>query len=212
MHCLYIHTFHHNSPMSTAPDTLHTASDDAQLIALLDRVAQQQHTALRELYDLTCAKMYGLALRVVGQRDLAEDVLQETYLYIWRAAEHYRASLSPPLAWIGLIVRSRGLDLLRRRTAERTHVTQELDDTLSNTLAGDADNPMDITQASQQAVALHQCLGRLEHQQREVVSLAYLRDLSHAELAERLTLPLGTVKTWIRRGLEQLRVCMARYA
>ena len=73
-------------------------------------------------------------------------------------------------------------------------------------------NPMDTTQASQQAWALHQCLSRLENRQREVVSLAYLRDLSHSELADQLRLPLGTIKSWIRRGLEQLRTCMARFA
>ena len=83
---------------------------------------------------------------------------------------------------------------------------------LADTLEGDSPNPMDTTQASEQAFALHQCLGRLENKQREVVSLAYLRDLSHGELAEQLRLPLGTVKTWIRRGLDQLRNCMARYA
>ena len=101
---------------------------------------------------------------------------------------------------------------LRRRTADRTTVTQELDDTLAETLEGDAANPMDTTQASQQAWALHQCLSRLENRQREVVSMAYLRDLSHSELADQLRLPLGTVKTWIRRGLDQLRTCMSRFA
>ena len=71
---------------------------------------------------------------------------------------------------------------------------------------------MDTAQASEQAWALHQCLGKLENKQREVVSLAYVRDLSHSELAQQLRLPLGTVKTWIRRGLDQLRLCMARFA
>ena len=83
---------------------------------------------------------------------------------------------------------------------------------MAHGIEGDSPNPMDTTQASEQAFALHQCLGRLENKQREVVSLAYLRDLSHGELAEQLRLPLGTVKTWIRRGLDQLRNCMARYA
>ncbi len=109
-------------------------------------------------------------------------------------------------------MRSRSLDNLRRRAAEREHLTQDLDDTLSDTLEGDAPNPMDTSLASQQAWALHQCLGQLDNRQREVISLAYLRDLSHGELAERLTLPLGTVKTWIRRGLDKLRDCMARFA
>lgn len=187
-------------------------TSDAALIALIDRVAAQDQAALRDLYDRTSARLYGLALKVVRRPEWAEDVLQEAYLYIWRVAADYRSSLSPPLAWMGLIVRSRGLDWLRGRTADRSGVTQELDDTLSDTLEGDSANPMDMAQASQQAAALHQCLSRLENRQREVVSLAYIRDLSHGELAERLKLPLGTVKTWIRRGLDQLRSCMARYA
>lgn len=188
------------------------ANHDAQLIALLDRIAMQDDTALKALYDQCASKLFGLALRVVTRRELAEDVLQEAFLSIWRSAGDYRASLSPPMAWLGLIVRSRALDMLRRRAADRSHLTQELDDVLADTLEGDAPNPMDTAQASEQAWALHQCLGRLESKQREVVSLAYVRDLSHGELAQQLSLPLGTVKTWIRRGLDQLRLCMARFA
>lgn len=178
---------------------------------LIDRVAAQDDRALKALYDRTSSKLYGLALRILRERDAAEDALQEAFLAIWRGAGSYRASLSPPLAWMGLIVRSRALDALRKRTSDRADVTDELDDLLSETLAGDAANPMDTADASEQAFALHQCLSRLEGKQREVVSLAYLRDQSHGELAEQLKLPLGTVKTWIRRGLEQLRQCMARY-
>lgn len=194
----------HNARMSAQPDE--------PLMALIDRIAQRDEAALKALYDMTSSKLYGLAMRVVGKSEWAEDALQETFLHIWRSAGDYRASLSPPMAWLGLIVRSRSLDYLRRRTAERTHLTDEIDDVMSDTMAGDSPNPMDTTLASQQAWALHQCLGKLENRQREVVSLAYLRDLSHSELAEQLSLPLGTVKTWIRRGLDQLRTCMARFA
>ena len=185
---------------------------DQTLMALIDRVAQRDEPALKALYDLTSGKLYGLALRVLGKNEWAEDALQETFLQIWRTAPDYRATLSPPMAWLGLIVRSRSLDLLRRRKADREHLRDEIDDGMADTLAGDSPNPMDTSLASQQAWALHQCLGRLENKQREVVSLAYLRDLSHGELSEQLKLPLGTVKTWIRRGLDQLRICMARFA
>jgi RNA polymerase sigma-70 factor (ECF subfamily) len=194
---------------------------DQQLIALIDRVAARQQpganagdgeAALRQLYDLTSSKLHGVALRVVGNREWAEDVLQEAYLNIWRIAGDYRASLSPPMAWMGVIVRSRALDLLRRRASQRADAGLELDDAISETVAGESPNPLDTTQASEQAWALHECLRKLEAKQREVVSLAYLRDLSHGELAVQLKLPLGTVKTWIRRGLEQLRGCMARFA
>lgn len=185
---------------------------DGELMELLDRVAARDDTALRLLYTQTSSQLFGLALRILRQRALAEDVLQEAYLTIWRVAVDYRASLSPPMAWMALIVRSRALDALRRRSTERANLMNELDDEMAQTLEGDSPNPMDTAEASEQAFALHHCLGKLDNKQREVVSLAYLRDLSHGELAEQLKLPLGTVKTWIRRGLEQLRTCMARYA
>ena len=199
-----------------------SSAADPQLIALLDRIAaragatarhRDSEAALRELYDLTSSRLYGVALRVTNNRDWAEDVLQEAYLTVWRVAGDYRAAISPPLAWMGVIVRSRALDFLRRRASERVDAAMDIDDAgLAETLAGDAADPMDTTQASEQAWALHECLRKLEARQREVVSLAYLRDLSHTELAAQLKLPLGTVKTWIRRGLEQLRGCMGRFA
>lgn len=197
-------TVHHNASMPDEPD--------ARLIVLIDRVAARDEAALKSLYDHTAGKLFGLALRVTGRREWAEDALQETFLQVWKTATDYRASLSPPMAWLGLIVRSRALDQLRRHKAEREHLSDELDDVLADTLEGDSANPMDTSLASQQAWALHQCLTRLENKQREVVSLAYLRDLSHGELAQQLKLPLGTVKSWIRRGLDQLRACMARFA
>jgi RNA polymerase sigma-70 factor (ECF subfamily) len=189
-----------------------TLNNDTDLMNLLDRIADSDESALKALYDATSPKLFGLALRVVNKREWAEDVLQEAYMHIWRAAADYRASLSPPMAWMGLIVRSRALDFLRRRASERMHLTQELDDYLSDTIEGDTPNPMNTALASEQAWALQQCMNQLDIKQREVVSLAYLRDLSHSDLAAQLKLPLGTVKTWIRRGLEQLRGCMARFA
>lgn len=199
-----------------------TPSDpDLELIALIADVGARarddgrrfhSEQALRALYDRTSTKLYGLAVKVVRNREWAEDVLQEAFLTVWRSAPDYHASLSPPMAWMGMIVRSRALDFLRRRTSERADVHQELDDVVNETVAGDSPDPMDTTQASEQAWALHECLRKLEDRQREVLSLAYLRDLSHSELAGQLQLPLGTVKTWIRRGLEQLRGCMARFA
>jgi RNA polymerase sigma factor (sigma-70 family) len=196
-------------------------AQEHRLIELLDRVAARaaegarrvdSESALRELYDLTSARLCGVALRVVGNREWAEDVLQEAYLNIWRIAGNYRAALSPPLAWMGVIVRSRALDFLRRRASERADAGVELEGVVTDTVAGDSPDPLDASQASEQAWALHECLRKLEARQRELVSLAYLRDLSHGELAERLRLPLGTVKTWIRRGIEQLRGCMSHYA
>ncbi len=189
-----------------------SAITDAQLIACLDRIAQQDSAALRELYDATSSKLYAVAMRVVSNTEHAEDVLQEAYLTIWRVAGDYKAPLSPPMVWLGVIVRSRGLDFLRRRTAERALQGQPMDDALADTLAAEQDTPMDTHEASEQAWALHECLRKIESKQRQVVTMAYFRDLSHSELAHQLSLPLGTVKTWMRRGLDQLRTCMNRFA
>jgi RNA polymerase sigma factor (sigma-70 family) len=185
---------------------------DVRLIALIDRVALQDATALRQLYDETSSKLYAVAMRVVGNTEHAEDVLQDAYLNIWRIAADYRASLSPPMAWMGVVVRSRALDFLRKRTAERSLAGKEIDEHLSDTLGNDLAGPMDTSIASEQAWALHECLRKIEAKPREVLTMAYFKDLSHGELAEQLRLPLGTVKTWIRRSLEQLRSCMAKFA
>ena len=192
---------------------------DRTLIELIMRMAPSQDVprtlreeAFRRLYELTSSKMFGVALRIVGHREWAEDVLQDAYLYVWRSADGYRAALSPPLAWLGVVVRSRALDFLRRRRSERIDTAESLDGEAGDTLADDAESPMDTAHASEQAWALHECLRKLESRQRQLLSLAYLRDLSHGDLAQQLGLPLGTVKTWIRRGIEHLRGCMARYA
>jgi RNA polymerase sigma factor (sigma-70 family) len=185
---------------------------DANLIALLARVAEQDAQALRQLYDATSSKLYAVAMRVLANPQHAEDVLQEAYLYVWRSAADYRAPLSPPMAWLGLVVRSRALDFMRRRAAEQALAGMPMDEELAETLPSDAENPMDTQMASEQAWALHECLRKIESRQREVLTLAYFRDLSHGELAQQLRLPLGTVKSWVRRSLEQLRGCMNRFA
>ncbi len=206
------------APMNGAPRYLphnaamNPAASDTELIDLLDRVAAHDQTALKLLYERTAPRLYGLALRVVGQRESAEDVLQEAFLRIWHSAADYRATLSPPMAWLSLIVRSRALDCLRRLSASRSHLTQPIDEHLTAVLEGDQPSPLADADASQQASALHRCLGQLDSRQRDVITSAYLRELSHSELAKQLRLPLGTVKTWIRRGLEQLRGCLAHFA
>ena len=191
---------------------MNTPTLDDNLIALIERIAQQDTVAMRALYDATSSKLYAVAMRVVSNTSHAEDVLQDAYLNIWRIAGDYKASLSPPMAWMGVVVRSRALDFLRKRTSEKSLAGADIDDTIGETLQGDSPDPMDASDASEQATALHQCLGKIDAQPRQVLTMAYFKDLSHSELSEQFKLPLGTVKTWIRRSLEQLRTCMARFA
>jgi RNA polymerase sigma factor (sigma-70 family) len=185
---------------------------DARIVSLLNRISNKDSQALKDLYDATSGKMLGVAMRVIGNRELAEDVLQDAYLKIWRIAQDYRQSLSPPLAWMGLVVRSRALDVLRKNATEKHLGGIDFDDE-SAPMADDAAlNPMDMSLASEQAWALNECLKKIEPKPREVLVLAYYKDMSHGELAKQLSLPLGTVKTWIRRSLDQLRICLARFS
>jgi len=123
-------------------------SPDAELMALIDRIGRRDEAALRQLYDRTAPRLMGLAMRVVRQREWAEDVLQESFLTVWRVAGDYRASLSPPLAWLGLIVRSRALDLLRRRAADRIRLTQEFDEQMADQIEADTPGPAENADAS----------------------------------------------------------------
>ena len=189
-----------------------TLTPDEHLIALLDRIADRDEVALRELYDITSRKLYGLALRMVGRVDLAEDVLQECYLNVWRIASDYRASLSPPLGWMSVIVRSRALDMLRRLSSQMDGKTQSIDDEESQQIASSEVGLLDAAMAGEQAGALNNCLFKIEAKQRDVIVWAYFRDMSHSELASQFDLPIGTIKTWIRRGLAQLKLCMASFA
>ncbi len=190
---------------------------DTDLIAWLDATAAGDATALKRLYDATAPRLYGLALQVLRQPELAQDSVQEAFLQVWRSAGDYRASLSPPLAWLGLIVRSRALDQLRRRKSARADKTVPLhegDDDgpgLLDHLADPAAGPQEQLAQSQLARTLHHCLEKLGDKQRQVVTLAYLKDLSHSEMAEQLAVPLGTVKSWARRGLEQLKTCVSAF-
>uniref|UniRef100_UPI003F84C502 sigma-70 family RNA polymerase sigma factor n=1 Tax=Cupriavidus ulmosensis TaxID=3065913 RepID=UPI003F84C502 len=183
-------------------------ADADRLAALLQGAAMGDRQALRQLYDQTATKLFGLALRITNRHDWAEDVVQESFVSIWHHAGDYRPHLAAPMTWMTAIVRNRALDCLRRQAAARASQMVELDDTLGEWLADDAAGPAELALASQEARALNQCLQRLEQPQRQAISLAYLKDMSHSELSEQLQVPLGTIKSWIRRGLERLRTCL----
>jgi RNA polymerase sigma-70 factor, ECF subfamily len=174
------------------------------LTALLERVAKEDAAALRELYDTAGPKLFGLALRILSKHEWAEEVLQDSFVNIWRHAGDYRRGLSAPMTWMSAIVRNRALDHLRRLDTQETEWSDALDDLVAT---GDPD-PEALSAVSTQARLLERCMQQLEPAQRQAVALAYLRDQSHSEIAETLTVPLGTVKSWIRRGLSKLKTCL----
>ncbi|CAB3776113.1 RNA polymerase sigma factor [Pararobbsia alpina] len=175
------------------------------LADLLERIQGSDPTALRSLYELTSSTLFGLALRILVKREWAEDVLQDSYVKIWRHAGDYQASLSAPMTWLAAIVRNRALDHLRR---VRANGEGEWDETPGEILPSNELAPPSALENSQEARQLAHCLGRLEPEQRQAIVLAYLRDQSHSEICTSLRVPLGTAKSWTRGGLEKLKSCL----
>jgi RNA polymerase sigma-70 factor, ECF subfamily len=177
----------------------------ARLAALLGQCALKNQRAFADLYGLTSAKLYGVALRILRRQDWAEEVLQECYVSIWNHAGHYAAQKSAPLTWMTSIVRNRCLDWLRR---PRNETGGEEYDIAVEAWQDDGPGPMEQLMAAADAKALARCLEQLESKQRQSIMLAFFHGLSHTELASHMRQPLGTVKTWVRRGLERLKTCL----
>ena len=175
------------------------------LTALLARCGAGDQRALAELYRLTSAKLFGVSLRILRRPEWAEEVLQESFVNIWKHAADYAVARSQPMTWMTSIVRNRAVDWLRRPRHEDTREDYGL---LVETLHDDAAGPLEQLVRSAESRALARCLRELDGQQRQSIALAFQHGMSHAELAAHLKQPLGTVKTWIRRGLERLKGCL----
>jgi RNA polymerase sigma-70 factor (ECF subfamily) len=183
------------------------ASDpqQARLAGLLSRTALGDRRAFADLYSATRAKLFGVSLRIVRERALAEEVLQDCYVSIWNHAAGYAQAKSAPLTWMTAIVRNRSLDVLRRPREEA-----DIDDTLTASLVDESASPVGDVARRQEAHSLRDCMAELDAEQRQSIALAFYHGLSHSELADHLRRPLGTVKTHIRRGLLKLRDCLGR--
>jgi RNA polymerase sigma-70 factor, ECF subfamily len=180
-----------------------------RLAELLAQCALKNQRAFADLYGLTSAKLYGVALRILRRQDWAEDVLQECYVNIWNHAENYAVQKSAPLTWMTSIVRNRCLDWLRRPQTEATGTEY---DVAVEAWQDDSPGPMDQLMAAGDAQALARCLRQLEGKQRQSIMLAFFHGMTHTELAGHMKQPLGTVKTWVRRGLERLKGCLSAAA
>ena len=185
-------------------------TDPQQLRSLLAAVARRDAAAFRALYDATSPKLFGFALRILNRKELAEEVLQESFVSVWNNAGSYQAGLAAPMTWMTTIVRNRAYDLLRRVDATVEIDADTFDKDVMEALESSDPSPIDVLSMDAEARALAHCFSRLEGLHRQAIALAFYHDLSHSEVAQQMKLPLGTVKTWVRRGLERLRTCLTR--
>lgn len=177
------------------------SADD--ISALLQRVARQDRAAFAEVYRATSAKLYGIILRILRRRDIADEVLQEVYVKIWERAGDFRPERASPIAWMAAIARNRALDEVRRKLPVSIEEHPEVQD-----IASDEETGLASVLRGEDAKRLADCLARLEPNRRQMVVLAYCEGLSRDELAAKYSQPVNTIKTWLRRSLAQLKGCL----
>ena len=184
-----------------------------ELARLLARAGLGDRAAFATLYDQTSSHLLGVVLRIHRDRAHAEDILQEVFVNVWRAAQSFDAAQSQPLTWLTSIARNRAIDSLRRsQTQPRLQTSfndpdnEESD--VYDTVADDAPGPLALLSRASDARALAGCMDTLSAQQRQSVALAFFDGLSHAEVAANMRQPLGTVKSWVRRALLALKSCL----
>jgi RNA polymerase sigma factor (sigma-70 family) len=200
------------------PDASNTqaAQKQAEVATLLSRVALGDRVAFRTLYEHSGAHLLGVILRIQRNRAVAEEVLQEVFVAVWQSAQSFNPALSQPSTWLSSVARNRAIDSLRRaqtapQTVNRYQVDgdQEETDMLQNT-PSDEPGPLDLLEQASDVRALQHCMEGLNKAQRRSLALAFYQGLTHAEVAEQLGEPLGTVKSWVRRGLTTLKACLER--
>jgi RNA polymerase sigma factor (sigma-70 family) len=179
----------------------------SQLVAALARVAGGDRAALQIVYQDTCAKLFGVCLRILNDRSEAEDVLQEVYLTVWRKAAGFDPARASPITWLVAIARNRSIDRLRAAAGGRR--MDPIDDA-AQAVRDPAPVAVELVEAAQESSRLGLCLEQLEPRQSIAIRSAFLDGNTYEELALRMKVPLGTMKSWIRRGLLKLRDCLER--
>jgi RNA polymerase sigma-70 factor, ECF subfamily len=172
-----------------------------QLQQLIGAIARRDRAAFAALYAQTAAKLFGVSLRILQQRELAEEALQESFFAIWQRAGDYDPARGSAIGWLMTIVRHCAIDQLRRRTARPESRSAPEEALMTFAAAGSADSGAELR-------ALQRCLDELDEPPRRAVLLAYCYGLTREELAARLGVPVGTVKSWLRRSLERLQKCL----
>lgn len=175
----------------------------SELVWLMAAVAKGDQAAFERLYAATRSKLFGVALRILRRQDLAEEVIQETYVKIWTSAGQYNPSAASPITWMVAIARNRSIDLLRKRT----EVSMEEEPEAMN-VASDSEDPLAKRQMTEELKRLLGCVGTLEPDRQRLVLLAYYNGWSREQLAAQLDKPVNTIKTWLRRSLLEIRECL----
>ncbi|MGR6330282.1 sigma-70 family RNA polymerase sigma factor [Sphingomonas sp. XXL09] len=181
------------------------STDDARhaLVEALVATGEQDRAAFVRVYRLTAAKLFGICLRICGDRTAAEDVLQDVYVSVWKRASGFEPGRASPITWLATIARNRAIDW---RRANPVRDTTGVDDIAS--LPEPSPSACDQMLVEESDRRLHLCLDQLQDSQRQAIRAAFFGGLTYAELADRGAVPLGTVKSWIRRGLGRLRDCL----
>lgn len=180
-----------------------TDENEPTLEALLLACAAGDKAALNAIYRREAGRMIGVALRILKRRSLAEDAVQEAFLLVWRNAARFDPAKGSGATWLYTVLRNRTLTMLRDESRLDPN-----DEPLGAEVADEAENPEETIARLSDAEALKHCLERLEPKRRMAIALAYVHGLSQAELAGKLNIPLGTIKSWMRRSLMSLRECL----
>lgn len=188
--------------MGSAEAARVTTTPDDEPADLIARCARGDQAALACLYDATAAQVHGLALRIVGDRDTAEEITGDVFLQAWRSAASYDPGRGSPVAWLLTIARSRAIDRLRATAGDRRQLAPF---ELGLKAAASEPGPEEASSLVQRSRFVRSALERLSREQREAIELAFFAGLSHNEIADTLGAPLGTVKTRIRLGMGRLR-------
>ncbi|HWU68487.1 MAG TPA: sigma-70 family RNA polymerase sigma factor [Stenotrophobium sp.] len=181
-------------------------ADAEHLAQLLADTATGNQASFRALYAASSPHLFGLLLRMLKRRDWAEEALQDCYLKVWQKAETYQPQKGTPLTWLMTVARYRALDLLRIKRPEVEMPEEGEEQPYS--MADASESPEDRAIEGEGMGRLENCMKGLQEEQRQSVLLAYYEGYTHQELASRLGAPLGTVKSWVRRGLARLRECL----
>ncbi|MEN2787059.1 sigma-70 family RNA polymerase sigma factor [Sphingomonas qilianensis] len=177
----------------------------ARLVEALIRTGDEDRVAFRELYQLTSAKLFGITLRICGDRQAAEDVLHDVYLTIWKRAGAYEPSRASPITWLATIARNRAIDWRRAQATRRASPIED-----APAIADHAPLASEALVADEEVQLLQGCIDALEQRQRGAIRTAFFDGVTYAELAEQQNVPLGTMKSWVRRGLQKLKECLER--